>query len=324
MNFHVFRKTNKNAQPKLCRLTVSDMNERDSQATVWKWVSIALIVVMLCYGGYKGYLLAQEKVAEYIETEVDARVEAIMADEREATKRQLIQKEANTIFAAKCAFVEGYYAHMMGVDYNVPIGVFVEKYEGLKKYLPYTGEEFDKIVERIEEDNADCLKQCFNEILEQENDHPEKGMSMAEFLQNTTQEQRNEIYNASVSGDTEQVKELAPSSSYEKWLANHPANKKGESGQNSHDSGRQGSASADCVVEMEEAPRSSCFSYIGYDEENETLYAVFRESGIEYVYYNFTADDWDSFYNADSLGKYFNAHIKENYEYEKIGEYQGN
>ncbi len=139
-------------------MTVNDMDEKDPQAIVWKWVSIVLIVVMLCYGGYKGYLLAQEKVAEYIETEVDARVEAIMADEREATKRQLIQKEANTIFAAKCAFVEGYYAHMMGVDYNVPIGVFVEKYEGLKKYLPYTGEEFDKIVEQIEEDDSSTLK----------------------------------------------------------------------------------------------------------------------------------------------------------------------
>lgn len=134
------------------------MDEKDSQATVWKWVSIALIVVMLCYGGYKGYLLAQEKVAEYIETEVDTRVEAIMADEREATKRQLVQKEANTMFAAKCAFVEGYYAHMMDVDCNVPTGVFVEKYEGLKKYLPYTGEEFDKIVEQIEEDDSSTLK----------------------------------------------------------------------------------------------------------------------------------------------------------------------
>lgn len=36
----------------------------------------------------------------------------------------------------------------------------------------------------------------------------EKGMTMAEFLQNTTQEQRNEIYNASASGNSEKVKQL--------------------------------------------------------------------------------------------------------------------
>lgn len=78
------------------------------------------------------------------------------------------------------------------------------------------------------------------------------------------------------------------------------------------------------AVEMEQTPRSSCFSYIGYDEANETLYVVFRESGMEYVYHNFTDGDWYSFYNADSLGKYYNAHIKGNYECEKIGKYQGN
>lgn len=78
------------------------------------------------------------------------------------------------------------------------------------------------------------------------------------------------------------------------------------------------------AAEMEQTPRSSCFSYIGYDEANETLYVVFRESGMEYVYHNFTDGDWYSFYNADSLGKYYNAHIKGNYECEKIGKYQGN
>lgn len=37
----------------------------------------------------------------------------------------------------------------------------------------------------------------------------EKGMTMAEFLQSTTQEQRNEIYNASTTGNTEKVKQLS-------------------------------------------------------------------------------------------------------------------
>lgn len=73
------------------------------------------------------------------------------------------------------------------------------------------------------------------------------------------------------------------------------------------------------VWHMEETPQSSCFSEIGYDAKNEVLHVVFRTSGIEYVYYDFTQSDWKSFYNADSLGKYFNANIKGYFDYKKIG-----
>lgn len=73
------------------------------------------------------------------------------------------------------------------------------------------------------------------------------------------------------------------------------------------------------VWEMEETPRSSCFSEVGYDAENEILHVVFRTTGIEYVYYDFTENDWNTFYNADSLGKYFNANIKGYFDYKKIG-----
>lgn len=73
------------------------------------------------------------------------------------------------------------------------------------------------------------------------------------------------------------------------------------------------------VWHMEETPRSSCFSEIGYDAKNEVLHVVFRTTGIEYVYYDFTQSDWNTFYNADSLGKYFNANIKGYFDYKKIG-----
>ena len=73
------------------------------------------------------------------------------------------------------------------------------------------------------------------------------------------------------------------------------------------------------VWHMEETPRSSCFSEIGYDAKNEILHVVFRTTGIEYVYYDFTQSDWNAFYNADSLGKYFNAYIKGHFDYKKIG-----
>lgn len=70
---------------------------------------------------------------------------------------------------------------------------------------------------------------------------------------------------------------------------------------------------------MQETPQSSCFSSVGYDSENEVLHVIFRTSGIEYVYYDFTATDWDSFINAGSLGTYFNNGIKGQFACEKIG-----
>lgn len=74
-------------------------------------------------------------------------------------------------------------------------------------------------------------------------------------------------------------------------------------------------------LKMQATPQSSCFSYVGYDGEKEILHAVFRTSGIEYIYYDFTQDDWDDFINADSLGTYFNKHIKGYYDYKKVGQY---
>lgn len=64
-------------------------------------------------------------------------------------------------------------------------------------------------------------------------------------------------------------------------------------------------------------PESTCFSRVGYDSRNQVLIVVFRESGAEYHYFDVPEDVWESFYDSTSLGRYFNANIKGNYEYEK-------
>ena len=64
-------------------------------------------------------------------------------------------------------------------------------------------------------------------------------------------------------------------------------------------------------------PESTCFSRVGYDSRNNVLIVVFRDSGAEYHYYDVPEDVWESFYDSESLGKYFNREIKGNYEYEK-------
>lgn len=64
-------------------------------------------------------------------------------------------------------------------------------------------------------------------------------------------------------------------------------------------------------------PDSTCFSRVGYDSRNNVLIVVFRDSGAEYHYFDVPEDVWESFYDSESLGRYFNANIKGYYEYEK-------
>ncbi|MBQ9388227.1 MAG: KTSC domain-containing protein [Lachnospiraceae bacterium] len=55
---------------------------------------------------------------------------------------------------------------------------------------------------------------------------------------------------------------------------------------------------------------STCFSEVGYDRDSENLVVTFRDSGATYVYTDFPMYEWDSFFNASSLGRYYNSHIK--------------
>jgi hypothetical protein len=61
---------------------------------------------------------------------------------------------------------------------------------------------------------------------------------------------------------------------------------------------------------LQSAPRgSSCFSDLSWDDETNVLSMSFIRGGT-YQIENFSADEWDRWSNAESLGGYFNANIK--------------
>ena len=62
-------------------------------------------------------------------------------------------------------------------------------------------------------------------------------------------------------------------------------------------------------------PESSAFTKIGYNEGDEILLVVFRESGLTYEYEQFSTNEWDDFLAADSKGTWYNTKIKPFYDY---------
>ncbi len=72
-----------------------------------------------------------------------------------------------------------------------------------------------------------------------------------------------------------------------------------------------------------ETKDSTCFCYVGYNEDLEALAVIFRSNDSRtYVYDDFTAEDFDDFLSASSLGKYYNKNIKGVYSctrYDDVG-----
>lgn len=62
-------------------------------------------------------------------------------------------------------------------------------------------------------------------------------------------------------------------------------------------------------------PESTCFSEIGYDYIGKELKVIFRDSGAEYTYYGVPYNTWYELRDADSKGGYYNAEIKDNYNW---------
>ena len=63
---------------------------------------------------------------------------------------------------------------------------------------------------------------------------------------------------------------------------------------------------------------SSSVEAIGYDTDTQELHVRFLNSGQTYVY--FSVEDWvfQEFMQADSIGRYLNTNIKNNYDYGKL------
>jgi len=64
-------------------------------------------------------------------------------------------------------------------------------------------------------------------------------------------------------------------------------------------------------IQKMQSVASSQIDAIGHDPETNTLKVVFK-GGNAYEYANVTAEQFDDFLNADSIGKHFGAHFKNN------------
>lgn len=64
--------------------------------------------------------------------------------------------------------------------------------------------------------------------------------------------------------------------------------------------------------------QSSALEQISYDEAAHTLLATFRYSGRTYLYRDVPQEIYDGLIFAESIGAYFNAHIRNHYDFEEL------
>jgi hypothetical protein len=64
--------------------------------------------------------------------------------------------------------------------------------------------------------------------------------------------------------------------------------------------------------------QSSALARVSYDEAAHTLCATFRDSGRTYIYQEVPLELYDGLIAADSLGGYFNAHIRDHFSFREI------
>lgn len=119
------------------------MEEKDRPLISWKAISIALIILILAYAGYKGFLYGRTTLENYIDAEANARAE----DQLKDIKQELYQKTAYIEWAAQGGYIAGYYAKGMGYDCPVTAVYFCSVYDTIKDYLP--ADNLDEISERI-------------------------------------------------------------------------------------------------------------------------------------------------------------------------------
>lgn len=62
---------------------------------------------------------------------------------------------------------------------------------------------------------------------------------------------------------------------------------------------------------------SKMFTSVAYDEEKQILYLRFQ-SGDVYRYFEFPAAEYRAFLTAESRGRFFLAHIRDHFRYERM------
>jgi len=85
-----------------------------------------------------------------------------------------------------------------------------------------------------------------------------------------------------------------------------------------HDIGEDGAISDEFRFIAMPYVQSSALEQLSYDEEAHTLCATFRETGRTCVYQDVPQEIYDSLLFADSLGAYFNSHIRGHFPYREI------
>ncbi len=64
--------------------------------------------------------------------------------------------------------------------------------------------------------------------------------------------------------------------------------------------------------------QSTALEQVGYDPASGELRATFHDSGRTYVYRDVPPDLYDGLLFADSLGAFFNTHIRDSFAFEEL------
>jgi KTSC domain len=64
--------------------------------------------------------------------------------------------------------------------------------------------------------------------------------------------------------------------------------------------------------------QSSALERVSYDEAAHTLRATFRESGRTYIYQQVPLELYNGLIAAESMGGYFNAHIRDHFPFREV------
>ena len=63
---------------------------------------------------------------------------------------------------------------------------------------------------------------------------------------------------------------------------------------------------------------SKMFTSVSHDAEKQILYLRFRKTGDVYRYFEFPVTEYQAFLDAESRGRFFLAHIRERFRYERM------
>jgi KTSC domain-containing protein len=67
---------------------------------------------------------------------------------------------------------------------------------------------------------------------------------------------------------------------------------------------------------------SRMLTAVAYDAEKQILYLRFRKTGDIYRYFEFRTAEYQAFLDAESRGRFFLAHIRDHFRYERMAKLQ--